>query len=242
MGYEKINPILESLNKINEVSIHDFKGETFKNVVDRRISFKDFIYGKDRKDVFNQIVDYVKSVKSLKEVEMLLDFARYNGRGKDVTDFYNSFDDSDRDELYKYANQLCDTFNSKYKKDFVDIVKDLKDLDSSKPEVFKNLVKSCDHFVRNVFKDFYLTIDTEDYAAMSNVNHNYYVTVWVGNGEDSWEGYMDTGGICQEIAGPWKCRNMLYTVLLKLYLYYDFLENWNRVKGSVEKFIKDSFK
>ena len=234
--------IIEAV-EISEAGVHDFKKSTIKDVVAGRVKVADYISSTDKNVVLGQIKEYVKSLKSLKDVKAMLDFCGYTGKGKEIEKLYNSLSEAEKDELYNYANTVCSQFYKKHGSEVSKIINNFKELDKSKPNIFEELTKHYDHYEDDVCTDFYLFVETEEYAGYANVNKKYLVCIWLkGAGDDDWIGSLDENGLEYNIQGPYSCRKNLYVSVGKIYMSMRFEENWSKIKSGIDRFIKDNFR
>ena len=237
----KINLIIESLREVNEAGIRDIKLGTIEDVIKGRTKVSDYISKVDKNDILKQIVKYVKSLKSLKDVKDTIDFFNYGGKGYDIATLYDSFKESDRNDLYNYADKLSSKLGNKYKQDFVKLLKAFEEYDNKYPNVLEEFVVDKDVDTDVYDGRFCYSIYTEKTGASSlNVNNKYEVLLWFkGDTDDSdWLGYVSDYGLCRMISGPVSCYRYLSVVLGDLYLCYAFLENWSKLKKEAYNFIK----
>ena len=231
------------MRKIIEAGIRDIKSSDIKYVVNGSGNLNDFVKGKSEYKIFSQVVEYVKSLKSLKDAKAMKDFCGYASRGKEIEKLYNSSNDSEKDDLYDYVVSVCKQYDSKYKSVFSKIIKNFSDLDKKEPNVLDALMNDNDeYFSKKICDKFYITIESKNYAGYANVNNKYYISIWLaGESDDDWIGSADEDGFTFNLMGPSSCRKNLYVCVSKIYMCYAFEENINKIKSGIDNFIKDNF-
>ena len=237
----KLDLIIESLN---EAGIRDIKSANIEDVVKGRGNLNDYLHSVSKSTVLGQIVNYVKSLKSLKEVKLARDFFGYGGKGKDIEKLFNDSNSTEKDELYDYVSKVNKQYDSKYKSVLSKILKDFEELDRKNPNPFEALMDYGDgYYTEEVCDRFNITIESKDYAGYTNVNGKYCISIWLkGEADDDWVGSADEDGFTYELNAPPSCKKNLYVCVSKLYMCYAFEENLDKIKSGIDKFIKDNFK